>query len=396
MSATETQSRASASGLNRHRFPGLADGWVRGDAPSGTQPLDACIEAMREYMRDGRAANLHGAFHASRETDRVLVAARGKVAEFLGADPAGVVFGPSMTALTFRFATAVTRTLAPGDRVVSTILEHDANLRPWQLAARAAGADFAVIELERPSLGLAPASIADTIGPRTRWIAVTAASNALGLMPDLEPIVAAARDVGARVYLDAVHAVPHLPLDMSELGVDVIACSAYKWFGPHVGILCADPQLLRDLSPEKLVPAPALPPESWEQGALPFEAMPGLCACVDYLLETGMSRIAEHDQALAGALRSGLEAINGVTVLGNGHRHTPTAFFTIAGLKPEEITQALADRRVAATSGNLYALELSKALGLGADGAARLGFAHYNGLDDVRQALAAVDEIARS
>jgi cysteine desulfurase family protein (TIGR01976 family) len=396
MSATEAESPTLATGLNRDRFPGLADGWVRADAPSGTQPLDACIEAMRDYMRDGRAANLHGVFHASRETDRVLAAARERVAGLLGADPAGVVFGPSMTALTFRFATAVGRTLVSGDRVVSTVLEHDANLRPWQLAARAAGAEFALIELEESSLGLDPASVAAAIDHRTQWVAVSAASNALGLIPDLGPIVAVAKDVGARVYLDAVHAVPHLPVDMSELGVDVIACSAYKWFGPHVGILCADPQLLRDVSSQRLVPAPDAPPESWEQGALPFEAMPGLCACVDYLQETGMPKVAEHDRALAAALRCGLGAIDGVRVLGNGHRHTPTAFFTVAEKTPDEIVRGLADRRVAATSGNLYALELSKAIGLGVDGAARLGFVHYSGLDDVCRALAAVEMVARS
>jgi cysteine desulfurase family protein (TIGR01976 family) len=396
MSATDVQSPALAVGLNRDRFPGLADGWVRADAPSGTQPLDACIEAMRDYMGDGRAANLHGAFHASRETDRLLAAARESVARLLGGEPAGVVFGPSMTALTFRFATAVAGTLAPGDRVVSTVLEHDANLRPWQLAARAAGADFTLIKLDEPSLGLDPASIATAIDRRTRWVAVSAASNALGLVPDLEPVIAAARDVGARVYVDAVHAVPHLPLDMRELGIDVIACSAYKWFGPHVGILCADPQLLRELSPQKLVPAPDVAPESWEQGALPFEAMPGLCACVDYLLTTGMATIAEHDRALAAELRSGLNAIGGVNIFGNGRRHTPTAFFTVAGQTPEDVSRALAERHVAATSGNLYALELSKALGLGADGAARLGFVHYSGLDNVRRAVAAVREIARS
>ena len=206
----------------------------------------------------------------------------------------------------------------------------------------------------------------------------------------------AAKGVGARVYVDAVHAVPHLRVDMHELGVDALACSAYKWFGPHLGILCADPQLLHDLSPQKLVPAPDLPPESWEQGALPFEAMPGLCACIDYLLETGMSTIADHDRALAAALRSGLDGIDDVTVFGNGHRHTPTAFFTVAGRTPEEITRALAQRRVAATCGNLYALELSKAIGLGVDGAARLGFVHYSGLRDVGRAVAAVEEIARS
>lgn len=397
MSTTQQAAAASVwAGLNRNRFPGLADGWVRADAPSGTQPLGSCIEAMRAYMATGRAANLHGAFEASVMTDQVVAEARRKVAGLLGGEPEGVVFGPSMTALTFRFARAVAKTLRPGDRVVSTVLEHDANLRPWKLAAQLAGAEFALIDVSRPSLDLDRESIAETVNERTRWVAVSGAANATGVVPDLGPVVTAARSAGARVYVDAVHATPHLAIDRHRLGADVIACSAYKWFGPHVGILCTDPQLLHDLTPDKLLPSPDEPPERWELGALPFEALAGICAVADYLLETGMPAIEAHDQVLAGVLRDGLAAIDGVTVFSSAQRHTPTAFFTVGGKTGDQVAADLAAHRIAATSGNLYAIELSKAIGLGEAGAARVGFAHYSGIEDVQHVLSAIGAITRS
>lgn len=396
MSTTEIGIDVPAVGLNRMRFPGLADGWVRADAPGGTQPVDSCVAAMSEFMSSGQSANVHGAFRASHDTDRVVAQARVKVAALLGGEPEGVVFGPSMTALTFRFARAVAKTLRPGDRVVSTMLEHDSNLRPWQQAARAAGAEFSLIGLDDSSLDLDVASVAATIDDRTRWVSVSAASNTTGVVPDLAAVIEAAHRVGAHVYVDAVHAAAHGGLDRRALGASVIACSSYKWFGPHLGILCADPVVLDELEPDKLLPAPDTVPEKWELGTLPFESLAGVCASVDYLEETGISTIAAHDQGLAGMLHGGLAAVEGVTVYGAARQHTPTAFFSIAGRTPDDVARGLAKHRVAATSGNLYALELSRAIGLGDEGAARLGFVHYSGQDDVHRALAAIEAMARS
>ncbi|MDO8208812.1 cysteine desulfurase-like protein [Conexibacter sp. CPCC 206217] len=391
---TASTDRTTAHGLNRDRFPGLRDGWIRADAPGGTQPVDSCIAAIGEYMASGRSANLHGRFAASRATDALVAQARARVGRLLGADPGGVVFGASMTALTFRLAHAVSATLRAGERIVTTRLEHDANVRPWAGAARRAGADLAFIELDPRTLELSPESIASTIDERTRWVAVGAASNAVGAVADLAPVIARAHEVGARVFVDAVAAAAHIRFDLADQGIDALACSAYKWFGPHVGILCLSPQLTELLRPEKLIPSPSRPPESWELGTLPMESLAGVIAAVDYLEEIGMDVIARHDDALTARLIGGLEAIAGVRVLGQPARRTPTAFFTVEGLRPRDVASGLAERRIAAADGDVYAHELCTLLGFGAEGAARLGFAHYSGLEDVDQAVAAVAAIA--
>ena len=230
--------------MNRERFPGLADGWARLDGPGGTQMVDVAIGAMREWMESGHGANHGGAFAAAHATDALVGSARASVASLLGAKPESIVFGPSMTALTMRFSAAVGRTLSPGDEVVCTRLDHDANVGPWLIAAERAGASVVFADPDPSSLELPAAAIERVLSVRTRWVAVTAASNACGTVPDLPGIMAAARRVGARVFVDAVHAAPHRPIDVGTLGCDVLACSAYKWFGPHVGVLWARPELL--------------------------------------------------------------------------------------------------------------------------------------------------------
>ena len=381
-------------GLNRSRFPGLADGWVRADAPSGTQPVDTSIAAMQDYMASGDTANMFGRYRASEATTRLVETARRRVGELFGAPSDGVVFGPSMTALTFRLTHTLESRLGPGDRIVSTRLEHDANVRPWAIAAERSGAEFALVDLNPETLELDGRSVIETIDERTRWVAIGGASNALGTLNDLGPVVERARAVGARVFVDAVAAAPHQPLDVAELGIDMLACSAYKWFGPHVGILCSTPALLGEIAPDRLATSPADPPASWELGTLPLESLAGVIAAVDYMREVGFDRIKAHEQALTDALVRGLDAIDGVDTFGKPARRIPTAYFNVRGARPRDVAKALADRRIAATSGDVYAHELSTALGLGLEGAARLGFVHYSGADDVERAVSAVAEIA--
>ncbi len=381
-------------GLNRSRFPGLADGWVRADAPSGTQPVDTSIAAIQDYMASGDTANMFGRYRASEATTKLVETARRRVGELFGAPSDGVVFGPSMTALTFRLTHTLESRLGPGDRIVSTRLEHDANVRPWAIAAERSGAEFALVDLNPETLELDARSVIETIDERTRWVAIGAASNALGTLNDLAPVVQRAHSVGARVFVDAVAAAPHRPLDIAELGIDVLACSAYKWFGPHVGILCSTPALLADVAPDRLATSPADPPASWELGTLPLESLAGVIAAVDYMREVGFERIAAHEQALTEALSGGLAAIDGVQIFGKPARRIPTVFFNVRGVRPGDVTSALAARRIAATGGDVYAHELCTALGLGLEGAARLGFVHYSGLDDVERAVAAVAEVA--
>jgi cysteine desulfurase family protein (TIGR01976 family) len=393
-SACRLSAGVETDGLNRSRFPGLADGWVRADAPSGTQPVDSSIGAMREYMESGDSANVFGQYRASQATTELVETARRRVGDLFGAPWDGVVFGPSMTALAFRLTHALENRLGPGDRIVSTRLEHDANVRPWAIAAARAGAEFALLDLNPETLELDARSVIETIDERTRWVAIGAASNALGTLNDLAPVVQRAHAVGARVFVDAVAAAPHRPLNIAEQGIDVLTCSAYKWFGPHVGILCSTPALLAELAPDRLATSPADPPASWELGTLPLESLAGVIAAVDYMHEVGFDRIAAHEQALTDALASGLAAIDGVQIFGKPARRIPTVFFNVHGVRPRDVTIALADRCIAATGGDVYAHELCSALGLGLEGAARLGFVHYSGLDEVERAVSAVAEIA--
>jgi cysteine desulfurase family protein (TIGR01976 family) len=376
--------------VNRDRFPGLADGWARLDGPAGTQAVDVAIDAMAEWMRSGHSANSHGAFAAARRTDALVASARDTVGRLLGADPSGVVFGPSMTTLTLSFAAAVGRTLIPGDEIVCTRLDHDANVRPWLIAAERAGATVRFAEPDRETLELPVAAVEEQLSDRTRWIAVTAASNAVGTAPDIAAIVARAHDAGARVYVDAVHAAPHRALDVAALGCDALACSSYKWFGPHHGILWARPELLAELSPDKLRPSPDTVPERWETGTASFEALAGVAAAAEYVMEAGWDAIRSHEDALLEAMLSGLGALDGVTLHGGARDRTPTVMFSVAGRSPEEVASALADREVAVWHGNYYAFELSVFLGLEPDGALRAGAVHYNDREDVDRLLAGV------
>jgi cysteine desulfurase family protein (TIGR01976 family) len=366
--------------VNRERFPGLAGGWARLDGPAGTQMVDTAIDAMADFMRSGRNANAHGAFAAAQATDATVAAARAAVGRLLGADPHGVIFGPSMTALTLRFARTV---IGPGDEVVCTRLDHDANVRPWVLA----GADVRFAE-PTAALELPVSAVEAVLSDRTRWVCVTAASNAVGSIPDLAGIAAAARSVGARVYVDAVHAAPHRPLEASQF--DVLACSAYKWFGPHVGIQCADPAFLEAVQPGKLIPSPDTVPDRFELGTLPFESLAGVTAAAEYVAALDWASVRAHEDALLRRALDGLAAIDGVTLYGDAADRTSTLMFNLAGHTPLELATRLAERQVAVWHGNYYAHELERHLGLAPDGAVRAGFVHYNDESDVDRLLEGV------
>ena len=381
--------------MNRDRFPGLADGWARLDGPGGTQMVDAAIDAMTDWMRSGRTANEGGAFPHARASEEVVEGARAAVARMLGADERGVAFGPSMTALTMAFSAAVGRTLRPGDEIVCTRLDHDANVRPWLIAAERAGARVRFAEPDPDTLELPTSAVEAVLSDRTRWIAVTAASNAVGTVPDLGGIVAAARRTGARVYVDAVHASPHRPHSVAELDVDALACSAYKWFGPHIGVLCARPELLAELTPDKLRPSSDGVPERWELGTLPFEALAGVRAAAEYVVSLSWEEVRVHEDALLETARSGLRAIDGVTLYGDARDRTPTLMFNVAGHDAAAVAAALAEREIAVWDGNYYAWELERHLGLAPHGAVRAGFVHYNDDGDAQRLLAAVRELAQ-
>jgi cysteine desulfurase family protein (TIGR01976 family) len=299
-----------------------------------------------------------------------------------------------MTTLNLSLSRAVGRTLRPGDEIVCTRLDHDANVAPWLIEAERSGATVRFAEPDPDTLELPAANVAAVLSERTRWVAVTAASNAVGTVPDLHGIVEAAHAAGARISVDAVHHAPHRPLDVGALGCDALLCSPYKWFGPHAGLLWARPELLAELQPDKVRPSSDAGPERWETGTPAFETLAGVRAAAQYLLDLDWAAVRAHEDELLAAMLDGLRAIDGVTLHGDAADRTPTVLFSVAGRTPLEVAEALAERRVAVWDGNNYALELSTLLGLEPDGAVRAGTVHYNDAGDVDRLLDGVRAIA--
>lgn len=378
----------------RARFPALADrAVVHADAPGGTQVPQAVVDAIGAYLV-GSNANAHGAFAASRATDDLCERVRDQVAAFLGGHPEGVVFGPSMTALTWRVARAVGRRLQPGDELVCTQLDHDANVSPWLRVAEERGAHVRMVPLDAVSGRLDTSALAEVVTARTRVVAFPGASNALGTVVDPAPFVAAARLVGAMTYLDAVHAAPHVPLDQRAAGIDIVTCSPYKFCGPHMGVLSADPVVLAELTPDRIRPAPDAGPERWQSGTAPFELIAGTGAAVTHLEQIGgMATVRWHEAGLTRRFLAGLGHLPAVHLHGppGPEDRTPTFAVTVEGHSPDAVTLRLAERGIATWAGHYYALEPMRALGLlEAGGAVRIGFAHYADDADVDRVLEAL------
>ncbi|MGD0685374.1 MAG: cysteine desulfurase-like protein [Streptosporangiaceae bacterium] len=392
----------------RSAYPALADGYAYLDGAAGTQVPAAVIEAIGHAYRAG-LGNSGGAFPASRRSAAITAGCRQAVADLTGGEAAGVILGPNMTTLTFRLANALAAGWGPGDEVIVSRLDHDANIRPWVTAAARAGATIRWADVELPAGELPAGQFSELIGERTRLVAVTAASNVIGTRPDVPVITALARAAGALTYVDGVHATPHGPTDVRALGADFYATSAYKWSGPHIGAVVADPALLESIRPDKLVPSPDTVPERFEQGTLPFADLAGVTAAVDHLaglagaaagtrrerLLAAMTAAAQHEEQLFGVLLGGLADLPAVTRFGCPRDRTATAYFTIAGRTPRQVADHLAARRINVWDGHNYAWELTGALGIrDAGSAVRAGLVHYNDRDDVDRLLEAVAELA--
>lgn len=379
----------------RDRFPGVNDGWARFDGPAGTQMLDAAVAAMVDWMTSGKNANSHGEFAAAHATDAMEAAARVTVGRFLGADAGGIAFGPSATGMMFRLTRAIAATLSPGDEIVCTQLDHDANVSPWLRAAQESGATVRFLELDPATGRLRMEQLPSLLGARTRWVACTGASNALGTRPDLPAVVEAAHAVGARVLVDGVHLAPHAPVDVTALDVDALVTSPYKWYGPHAGVLYLKPELVESLPAAKVRPAPDHGPDRFEQGTPAYEAIAGTVAAAEWLMDQGMDRIEAHEGEVFAPLLDGLLAMDHVTVHGPREHtdRTPTVCFSVAGRHADDVARALAAERIAVWSGNYYALEAFEALGLH-EGAVRAGVVRYITPEDVDRLLAAVAALA--
>ena len=391
----------------RAAYPALNDGYAYLDGAAGTQMPSAVIEAIAETYRLG-IGNMGGAFPASARATGIVAECRRALADLTGGDPRGVILGPNMTTLTYRLADTLSRNWGPGDEVVVSRLDHDANIRPWVQAAGRSDAMVRWAEVDVSTTELPVTQYADLLSEHTRLVAVTAASNIVGTRPDLAAIAAAAHEVGALCYVDGVHATPHVPVDVAAFGADFYATSAYKWSGPHIGAVVADPALLETLHPDKLAPAPAGVPGRFERGTAAFADLAGVIAAVDHLagldpaaagsrreqVLASMAAVEQYEGQLFARLLEGLASMRHVTLYGKAARRAPTAFFTVAGYAPHHVADRLAARKVNVWHGDNYAWELTGAFGLReAGGGVRAGLVHYNDEAEVDRLLAAVAEL---
>ncbi len=392
----------------RARMPALASGVAFFDGPGGTQLPDFVADSMRTAMTEP-LSNRGTMTQSERNAESIVLGSRLAAADLLGCDPAGVVFARSMTEATFMVARTLAKDWGPGDRVVVTDLDHDANVRPWVTYAEKAGAEVAWARLD-PTTGELPTShIVDQITDNTRLVAVTGASNVLGTRPDLPAIAEAAHAVNGLFFVDGVHLTAHAPIDVEQIGADFYACSAYKFLGPHLGIVAASSALWESLHPDKLAPSTEQVPERFELGTLPYELLAGLIAAVDVLAdlvpggETSMTRrdrlvrsmtaLARHEDRLHARLRSALEDLPGITMYAHARRRTPTEFFAFDGWDSAEVAHRLADKQINAPAGSFYAYEPCRSLGLGSGGAIRAGLAPYTDESDVDRLIAALRDI---
>ncbi|GAA2340742.1 cysteine desulfurase-like protein [Saccharopolyspora halophila] len=394
----------------RALYPALADGRAWLDGAAGTQVPEPVIEAISDAYRAG-LSNVGGPFESSERSAGIVAEARSAIADLVGAsDPASVTFGPTMTALTYRFAATLSAGWNPGDEVVVTQLDHDANVRPWVQHAQRAGAAVRTAELDPETGELPVGNVLELIGERTKVVAVTAASNLVGTMPDLKPITDRAREVGAVSFVDGVQHCPHDHVRLADIGADFYATSSYKWAGPHLAaVVAGDPWTLENLHPDKLVPAPESSPERFERGTNPFAQLAGVVAAVEHLagldtdatgtraerLAVSRKAVLAHEEQLATQLFEGLADLDGVTRHGAPQGAcTPTAFFNVRGKAPKAVAAALAERGLNVSAGHSYAWEAVHALGVGPEGGVRASLSHYSSAEDVTRLLDALAELA--
>ena len=391
------------------------------DGPGGTQVPQRVVDAMADYLARSNA-NTHGSFPTSRRTDAVIAAARDAMADLLGCEADEIVFGTNMTTMTFAVSRAIGRELRPGDEILLTRLDHDANIAPWSTLEEH-GAVIRLVDIDPKDCTLDMGDLRRQLNDRTRLIAVCYASNAVGTINDVTEIARLAHAVGALVFVDAVHFVPHGPIDVRALDCDFLACSPYKFFAPHVGVLYGKREHLRRFRPYKVRPATQDSPERWETGTQNHEGLAGVTAAIEYLAELGrrtgpnvgdvrtskrrpvllaaMEAIRGYERKLVEPLIRGLLAIPGVTVYGitdpaRFDWRTPTVALRLAGQAPQELARLLAEQGMCTWAGNYYAINLTERLGVEtAGGMLRLGLVHYNTAEEVARVVDALRASAR-
>ncbi len=380
----------------RSDFPALDSGLAFFDGPGGSQvPTQVGQEISRAITLP--VSNRNSITLSEKNADQIVSDFREAVADLINADPSGVVYGRSWTQLTYDFSRTLAKTWKPGDEIIVTTLDHDSNIRPWVQAAESAGVVVRWAQFEVDSGELLTSSISTLLSDRTRLVAVTGAGNTLGTRPNIKEIAAAVHQVGALLYVDGVHLTPHTPIDMQDLGADFFGLSFYKLLGPHCAALAADPKLLASLDNDKLLPSTTMVPERFEYGTLPYELMAGCTATINYLsnlvpteLPTrrakvlhSMQQLEKYEEHLFKIMEEGIQALPDVKTYGHAPLRTPTIYFNIEGVSAADVYRHLSTLKVNAPAGNFYALEVSRALGLGDTGAVRAGLAPYSTIDDV-------------
>jgi cysteine desulfurase family protein (TIGR01976 family) len=378
------------------------------DGPGGTQVPQRVIDAISDYLKRDNA-NTCGAYATSRHTDAMIAGARSAMADFLGCDPGEIVFGPNMTSLTFAISRSIGRELGPGDEIVLTHLDHDANISPWR-ALEERGVTIRMAEIHEDDCTLDLDDLARKITDRTKLVAVGYASNAVGTINDVAKIIRLAHQRGAMAYIDAVHYAPHGPIDVRALDCDFLVCSTYKFFGPHMGVLYGKREHLNRLEPYKVRANTNAIPNRWEWGTLNHECIAGITACVDYLADVGRhvnpsastrrvallagyDAIQKHERGLMESLIRGLVAIPGLKLYGISDpkrfdQRCPTIAVRIKGHSPLELATQLGERGFFTWDGNYYALNLTERLDVEKDGGfLRIGLAHYNTAEEVERLL---------
>jgi cysteine desulfurase family protein (TIGR01976 family) len=391
----------------RTHFPALREGAAHFDGPGGSQVPIEVAEAVASTLSSA-IANRGQLTAAERRADRIVVEARQAMADLLGADADGVVFGRSMTQLTYDFSRAIAKDWRAGDEVVVTWLDHDANVRPWIQAAEARGVTVRQVEFDPATGELSPDAFAAVLSDRTRMVAVTGASNLIGTRPDVPAISAMAHAAGAFCYVDGVHLTPHAPVDIAALGADMFVCSPYKFCGPHLGVLAAAPELLDTVRPDKLAPSSNAVPERFEFGTLPYELLSGTTAAVDFLaglvpasggrrasVQQSMAAVEKQESELLAKLEAGLRQIDGVDIRSRATRRTPTVLFTVADVASATVSRALADVGVNAPAGSFYAADCARLLGLAGVGGVRAGIGLYTDSTDVERLVTGVAALPR-
>ncbi|HEX5894744.1 MAG TPA: cysteine desulfurase-like protein [Thermoleophilaceae bacterium] len=386
----------------RSQFPALASGAAYFDGPGGSQVPQSVIDAVAGCLRDSNA-NLGGAFPTSRAADEIMERARAAAADFTGGEPEGIAFGANMTTVNFQLAHAVARTLEPGDEIVVTALDHDANVSPWLVVAGDHELVVRTAPLRPDDVTLDLDALEELINERTRVVAFTLASNAVGSIPDAARVAAAAHAAGALAWADGVHLAPHRPLRARELGLDVVLCSPYKFFGPHLGIAAIRPDLAESLPADRVRPASEHPPgHRFEAGTQSHEAIAGALAAIEYLralgdgeLHAAFALIEQHETQLSARFLSSLP--DGVQLYGirTPEGRTPTFCFNVDGHSPRQVAELLGERDLYVWDGDYYALEPMRALDLAdSGGAVRAGFLHYTTEDEVDRLLEALADLA--